>query len=1794
MRLGSFGKFVCGIDVQPDQGWMGKRGDAAISVAIGSLLTGMVDPVYSQVIPDDTLGSERSRVRQETIRGVDSDRVEGGARRGGNLFHSFVQLDVGEERGVYFSNQAGVENIFGRVTGNLPSNVLGTLGVIQEGTTDVLGTANLFLMNPNGIVFGRGARLDLGGSFTATTADAIGFGGETFSALNPGVPSQVLVVNPSAFLFSQIPARNILSFAIAPSFPGSSALGLQVPNGETLTLLGGSVGIDGGGGAQQAGLHAFGGRVEIGSMQGVGAIGLNANSSLSFPESVERGDVFFVNRAIVDVSLTGGGDVNVNARNIGVLSNSLIKAGIDESGGNAATQAGDLSLNATELVGLEGGSRLQNDVSPNRVGNAGNLNITAGSLEVTDVSQLTASTFGQGNAGNVIISVRDRISLDRGAVFSRVGQNAVGNGGDIRISTNNLSLTNGAQLSASTGGQGDAGNIIINARDRISLDTGTVLSRVGQDAVGNAGDILISTNSLSVTNGAQLTASTLGEGDAGNVVINARDRISFSGSSADGQTLSTAFSTVEQDAVGQGGDVRISTNSLSLTNGARLTASTLGQGNAGNVIINARDRVSLDGGTALSAVGQNAVGQGGNVYISTNDLSVTNGAQLSTITLGQGDAGNVIINARDSISLNGASADGRLGSSVLSRVEQDAIGNAGNIDVSTGTLSLSNGAQLSASSKGQGNAGDVIINASDRVSLDGTSADGQVNSAVLSTVEPGAIGNGGDIRISTSNLSLTSSTRLSASTFGEGDAGSVIIEASDRISFDGGSASSTVGEGGVGQGGDIRVSTNDLFLINGGQLTASTFEQGDAGNVIVEARNRTLVDGTNTNGQSPSGAFSTVGQATAGQSIGQSASGQGGDVHIFTNDFTLTNSARLATNTFGQGDAGNITIEARDRISLDGGFASSTVEQGAIGNGGDISISTNELILTNGAQLSASTSGQGDAGNVIINAHDRISLEGSTAFSSVAQGAIGNGGDIRIFTDDLFLTDGAQLTASSKGQGDAGSIIINARNRISLHEASAALSSIEQGAIGNGGDVRISTNDLFLTNGAQVSSGSNGRGNAGDVIINARNHISLNGTSVDGQFNSAASSTVGEDAIGNGGDLLISTSVLSLINDARLSTSTAGQGDAGNIVIEARDRISSDGGTASSRVERGSTGNGGDVRISTNALSLTNGAQLTASTFGQGNAGDVIIDARDRVSLNGTSADGLVPSAALSTVESGAIGQGGDIRISTNSLALTNGAALSASTLGQGNAGSVIVEARDRISLSNSSALSAVEQGAIGQGGNIRISTNDLSLTNGARLAASTAGRGDAGNVLIEARDRISLNASTAFSTVEQGAIGQAGNIRISTNDLSLANGAGLTASTSGQGNAGNVIINARDRISLRGVGRDGRSSGIFTSTTSDAIGRAGNITLTTPSLHISNGAVVSAGTDNSRRGGSVSIQANNIEALRGGQILTATESSGRAGSITLNADRITLSDRDATFARRLRQSGRDVTANEGNGESGLFASTRSGTTGNGGRITVNASELFIDNGATISAQSLGSGTAGDITLNTRDRLNLNNSRIVTEATNTIGGDIRINTAESAENSLTLLENSDITTNSRSNGGNIDIQGNATIAFGDSDILARSSSATGGEISLGRFFSQTGEPFELRDNAQGNGQVDVNAQGRQASGNITTTDTSFIQNSLADIPEAPLDTDRLLANSCLNRTQQTGRFTVTGTDGLPQRPGNANQSAYPTGTIQSIPQPESMPYRPWRMGDAIVEPQGVARLPDGRLAMEQECSTPQS
>jgi filamentous hemagglutinin family protein len=162
------------------------------SLAIAGAVAGSEHPVGAQVTPDNTLDAERSIVNSSTRDGSLQQQIEGGAIRGSNLFHSFRDFNIPEGQSLYFQASDGIRNIFSRVTGGSSSTIDGTLGVSGS-------TANVFLLNPNGIIFGANARLDVRGSFAATTATAIRFGNQGFFGSSAPDAPPLLTVNPSAF-----------------------------------------------------------------------------------------------------------------------------------------------------------------------------------------------------------------------------------------------------------------------------------------------------------------------------------------------------------------------------------------------------------------------------------------------------------------------------------------------------------------------------------------------------------------------------------------------------------------------------------------------------------------------------------------------------------------------------------------------------------------------------------------------------------------------------------------------------------------------------------------------------------------------------------------------------------------------------------------------------------------------------------------------------------------------------------------------------------------------------------------------------------------------------------------------------------------------------------------------------------------------------------------------------------------------------------------------------------------------------------------------------------------------------------------------------------------------------------------------------------------------------------------------------------------------------------------------------------------------------------------------------------
>ncbi|MFP5269888.1 filamentous hemagglutinin N-terminal domain-containing protein [Coleofasciculus sp.] len=613
------------------------------TVALTSCLwLGWGSDAVAQIIPDETWGTEKFVVTPN----VDF-LIQAGTRRGFNLFHSFEQFDITEGGSVYFDSPQGIENIFSRVRGNDASDILGTLGVN--------GGANLFFINPNGIIFGDNASLNVQGSFVATTANGIQFGEQGFfTTTQSEVPSPLLTVNPSAFLFNQITPGRIESRSITPEgvdifgFPVS---GLRVPDGQSLLLLGGDILIDGQFDLPQlgvgAGLTALEGRVELAAVAGSGTVGLDVNGntlSLNLPPQMLGADIALTNGAVVTTTGEGGGDIQLWARQITLAEASQIFSGTlgADKGGNIVVIASEL----VELTDSPSGFFADSDA----MGDGGDVTVTTPVLRVLNGGVISTAAYSTGNAGNLVVNSSELVqvsgSMDVFPSSLRTDTFAQGNGGDITINTPVLVMEDGALISSSTFSEsenfpestGDGGDITVVASESVQLSDSRLTSQTAGE--GDAGNVRIKTAQLQLDSGGQIESGTLSEGDAGDILLQVEDGLTISGD------FSGVFADTGGDSSGNGGSITIETRTVVVRDGGQITVDSQGTGTGGNISLEA-DSLILDTKGRLSA--ETVANTGGNITLTIDDfLLLRRKSRISTNAGTEeagGDGGNIIIEA---------------------------------------------------------------------------------------------------------------------------------------------------------------------------------------------------------------------------------------------------------------------------------------------------------------------------------------------------------------------------------------------------------------------------------------------------------------------------------------------------------------------------------------------------------------------------------------------------------------------------------------------------------------------------------------------------------------------------------------------------------------------------------------------------------------------------------------------------------------------------------------------------------------------------------------------------------------------------------------------------------------------------------------------------------------------------------------------------------------------------------------------------------------------------------------------
>jgi filamentous hemagglutinin family protein len=1012
-----------------------------------------------------------------------------GAVAGSNLFHSFSRFNIDAGQTARFeTNTAAIANVISRVTGGTASEIFGRLQLASPA-----GSAPaFFFINPAGVVFGAGATIDVPGAFHVSTADYLKFAnGDRFYA-DPGRTSTLSSAAPEAFGFlgtnrAGVTVKDGGSLAMKSAQPISIVAGDVEINGATVSTRGGDTRV-----------------VAVGNaVQEIGFTGALPATS---------GELTILNAGRIDsrsVGATDSGSIAISAGDITIDSD----YGYDYTGIFNLAQganAGPINVRAASIAidGRGYGGYLEYLVGIfsqawGGSGNAGNVEVsTTGSISLVNGGQISADTFSDGNAGKVTVLHAGSISIDgQGSyvkkgygygytgILSNADKGSTGNAGSVDVSTaGKLDIRDGGVLSTDTFSSGSAGTVKVRAGSisvdkktrTSSSDTGIFSRAMSSSTTGSAGSIdVATTGKLSLDNGGEISSATLSsvsasavKVSAGSIAIERGSRISSdTRSSGDGGTVDVSTTgglsidsggQISSDTYSSGnaGTVEVRSGGITISRAGAISSSTISSGNAGTIVVRARN-IAIDGvnqegiSTGIfsesSAAGEGPSGHGGDIAVTADSLSLSRGGTISA--------------------LNGANSRG------------------GTINLQVKHIALTEGGVITALTSGQGNAGDIIIQQADDLVISGVGNtsftrdyDGQVVTGQFSGIylNSQGSGNGGNLQLTTKRLTLSDGGLISA------------IAVDGKVS----SLPET-------RAGNIHIDAGTIVLSDGGGIDASTSGAGKAGSVTVNADTSITIAGKFDHAAHPT----VTNQLLSDQShIGSSASytlnksakalGAGGDVTVTTPTLILTNGGQIGVNTEGAGRAGSIQISA-GTLLVDGHSSqiSAAAAERSSGQTGSVSVTANEITISNGGQISIENRATVADPSVLVPTAITVTAPTITIVNSpaaISSNSTGNvaAGAIRIVASDTLRLDPSGITTTAN-QGNGGSIDIS--TGLFWLENSQIATSV-RGLSGNGGNITISAESLIMNTGFIQANTAAANASGGLVSITVDNLIASGGS----------------------------------------------------------------------------------------------------------------------------------------------------------------------------------------------------------------------------------------------------------------------------------------------------------------------------------------------------------------------------------------------------------------------------------------------------------------------------------------------------------------------------------------------------------------------------------------------------------------------------------------------------------------------------------------------------------------------------
>jgi filamentous hemagglutinin family protein len=735
----------------------------SLAQSLGQIVPDSTQPVNSMVTVD---GNNRI--------------ITGGTNSGSNLFHSFQEFSVSTGTRAIFDNPLTVDNIITRVTGGQISQI--------DGLIQTNGSANLFLLNPNGIIFGPNAALNVGGSFFASTAEKITFAdGNEFSAINPQAPPLLNVNVPIGLQLGKNPGT-IVNYSRTSI--NDRLLGLAVKPGQTLGLISGNLNLAGGQ------INAIQGKVELAAIvNSEWPLSTQENPVTGIPEtsgfltSDRLGNIQLSQQAVVNTTGLGGGEINLTGGLISLTDNSQILAntGGDFDGVGITIKGDRLTLENNSVI----------SASTFGAGAAGDINITAGNLEVIG--------SGDSNLLSALLSGNFAPELLKNGIFSVTG--GAGSAGNVTLNIDRLNLTGGAAILSTTLGPNRGGNLTVNATESVELFGGSLLI-TGSAQTGAAGDVTINTDILRMQDGSLIATSptATSQGSGGNLTVNAGNLIEVSNIPVGRPVPGGLFTTTL--GAGDAGDLTVNTRQLVLRDGAQINSSSSGRGIGGNLTINASESIEIDGTTPdvswisglytssslLDVQGLSGSSPAGTLTVNTGRLTIRNGGIISAASE-EGSAGSLQINATELLEITGVT--------------------------NTTMPELAKGSSLLANSVGAGEAGDLLIQTDKLI----------VSDRAFITVSGEGTGNAGNLQISANSIHLNHG-RLSATT-ASGKGGNIFLN-SQTLQLRDNSSISTEARG-IGDGGNITINSQIITALTNSDITANA-SQGFGGRVVINSQ----------------------------------------------------------------------------------------------------------------------------------------------------------------------------------------------------------------------------------------------------------------------------------------------------------------------------------------------------------------------------------------------------------------------------------------------------------------------------------------------------------------------------------------------------------------------------------------------------------------------------------------------------------------------------------------------------------------------------------------------------------------------------------------------------------------------------------------------------------------------------------------------------------------------------------------------------------------------------------------------